>query len=61
MTRRQRKELGCDGSAVVGMNLNPLARKALQSAGALEADVCGAIRLPVGTKIQLECSLALRR
>ena len=60
MTRRQRKRLGRDGSAVVRMNLNPLARKALQSAGSLDADVCGTIRLPSGIKIQLECSLTLR-
>ena len=60
MTKRQRKKLGRDGSAVVRMNLNPLARKALQNGGSLDADVCGTIRLPGGITTQLECSLTLR-
>jgi hypothetical protein len=61
ITKQERKELARQSSAVVRLNLNPLARKALRQQGVLGADVRGTIRLLNGREIGLKCSLALRR
>jgi hypothetical protein len=57
MTRKQRRKLRKNGSAVVQMKLNSLARGLLENAGSpVQADVCGTMRLQ-GEEINFECSL----
>ncbi|HLY37868.1 MAG TPA: hypothetical protein VKU61_07520 [Candidatus Binatia bacterium] len=60
-TRRQRKKLGRDGTALLHMNLNPLARRVLRQQGTLATDLCGTIRLLGGSEVMLKCSLVLAR
>jgi hypothetical protein len=61
LTDLKRKKIAADGSAVVRLNLNPLARRALRRDGVLDADVCAKIRFPNDRQIGLRCMVDVRR
>ena len=59
ITKRQRAKFSSEGTAVLDLKVNRLARKALNKAGVLPADVCAAIGFKQGRTINLLCSLTL--